>query len=283
MLRIGEFAWLGHVSTHTLRHYDDVGLLKPIRVDDHTGYRYYAPNQLPRLNRILALKDLGLPLEQIEQMMDQNLSKADIKTMLQGKQTEVKAQIQDLKGRLDRIQIQLDHLEMEHTMPEYDIHIKTVDAKKMAAIRETIPSYSQDVFGPALGRMFQTLGEHLGKQGLGFAGPGMTIYHDSHGGSENTSLDVEVATPISKPIPETDQVKMHDFPKSEVAYIVHHGSYAKLGFIKRDLFTWAYDNGYQLTAPVREVYLHHDQQSDGTGDSPHHVTEIQLPIEKTPE
>lgn len=281
MLRIGEFAWLGQVSTHTLRHYDDVGLLKPIHVDIHTGYRYYAPNQLPRLNRILALKDLGLPLEQIEKMMDQNLSKTEIQSMLQGKKTEVKAQIQDLKGRLDRIQVQLDYLEMEHTVPEYDIHIKTVETQTIAAIRKTIPSYSQDVFGPALGRMFETLGAHVQKQGLSFAGPGMTIYHDSHGGSENTALDVEVATPIADSISENDQVKMQDLPKGEVAYVVHHGNYSKLGFIKQNLFEWAYDNGYQLTAPVREVYLHHDQQSDGTGDSQHHVTEIQLPIKKS--
>jgi DNA-binding transcriptional MerR regulator len=65
MLKIGEFAWLGQVTVETLRHYDRLGLLKPARLDRFTDYRYYALDQLPRLNRILALKGLGLTLEQI--------------------------------------------------------------------------------------------------------------------------------------------------------------------------------------------------------------------------
>ena len=60
MIKIGDFARLGQVSVVTLRHYDEIGLLKPVTVDSFTGYRYYSVAQLPRLNRILALKDLGL-------------------------------------------------------------------------------------------------------------------------------------------------------------------------------------------------------------------------------
>jgi hypothetical protein len=58
MLTIGEFAWLSQVTVETLRHYDRVGLLKPVHLDPFTGYRHYALDQLPRLNHILALKDL---------------------------------------------------------------------------------------------------------------------------------------------------------------------------------------------------------------------------------
>ena len=59
MIRIGDFARIGQVSIVTLRHYDEIDLLKPIAVDSVTSYRYYSVSQLPRLNRILALKDLG--------------------------------------------------------------------------------------------------------------------------------------------------------------------------------------------------------------------------------
>ncbi|HTK05661.1 MAG TPA: MerR family DNA-binding transcriptional regulator, partial [Ktedonobacteraceae bacterium] len=57
LLKIGEFARVGQVSIVTLRHYDQYGLLKPNALDPETGYRYYSLEQLPRLNRILALKD----------------------------------------------------------------------------------------------------------------------------------------------------------------------------------------------------------------------------------
>jgi DNA-binding transcriptional MerR regulator len=40
VIKIGDFARLGHVSVVTLRHYDEIGLLKPIAVDRCTGYRY---------------------------------------------------------------------------------------------------------------------------------------------------------------------------------------------------------------------------------------------------
>ena len=64
-MRIGDFSKLSRVSIKALRYYDQMGMLKPIDVDRSTGYRSYSVSQLPRLNRILALKDLGLSLEQI--------------------------------------------------------------------------------------------------------------------------------------------------------------------------------------------------------------------------
>ena len=46
MLRIGEFSKLSRVSIRMLRHYDDIGLLKPAEIDHFTGYRYYREEQL---------------------------------------------------------------------------------------------------------------------------------------------------------------------------------------------------------------------------------------------
>jgi DNA-binding transcriptional MerR regulator len=60
MVSIGEFARLGRVSVRTLRHYDEIGLMAPASVDPETGYRCYLPSQLGQLNRIIALKELGL-------------------------------------------------------------------------------------------------------------------------------------------------------------------------------------------------------------------------------
>jgi len=68
VLKIGEFARVNQVSIATLRHYEKSGLLKPLELDPDTGYRYYSLDQLPRLNRILALKELGFSLEQIAQL-----------------------------------------------------------------------------------------------------------------------------------------------------------------------------------------------------------------------
>ncbi len=82
MLKIGDFAKLTRLSVQTLRYYDELGLLKPVDVDRYSGYRYYAYEQLPRLNRILALKDLGLSLEQVAQLLAEDLPAAELRGML---------------------------------------------------------------------------------------------------------------------------------------------------------------------------------------------------------
>src|SRR5580658_3666178 len=70
MFSIGEFARLGGVSVRTLRHYDELGLLRPAKIDPLTGYRGYTAAQLGQLNRIMALKELGLSLIQARRLMD---------------------------------------------------------------------------------------------------------------------------------------------------------------------------------------------------------------------
>ena len=65
MFKIGDFSRIARVSCRLLRYYDEIGLLKPGSTERDTGYRYYSASQLPRLNRILVLKELGLSLEEI--------------------------------------------------------------------------------------------------------------------------------------------------------------------------------------------------------------------------
>ena len=79
MFRIGEFAQIAQVSGRQLRFYDQLGLLRPAHVDQQTGYRYYTIRQLPRLNSILALKELGLALEQIGPLLKDKVSPADLR------------------------------------------------------------------------------------------------------------------------------------------------------------------------------------------------------------
>ena len=72
MFKIGDFSKLGQVSVRMLRHYDQLGLLYADQIDTFTGYRYYAVEQLARLNRIIFFKDLGFSLKQIKELLDNN-------------------------------------------------------------------------------------------------------------------------------------------------------------------------------------------------------------------
>ncbi|WP_091229533.1 MerR family transcriptional regulator [Microbacterium sp. 3J1] len=66
---IQEIARLAGTTSRTLRHYDDVGLLRPSRIA-HNGYRHYDESALVRLQRILLLRELGLGLPQIAEVLD---------------------------------------------------------------------------------------------------------------------------------------------------------------------------------------------------------------------
>src|SRR5215813_7359182 len=126
MFKIGDFSRLSRVSVRMLHHYDEIGLFKPLRVDEFTGYRYYAFEQLPRLNRILALKDLGFSLEQIAEMLDEELPAAQIRGMLRLRQAELQQQAQEIRERLARVEARLRQIEEEGKMPDQEVILKQV-------------------------------------------------------------------------------------------------------------------------------------------------------------
>ena len=117
MIRIGDFSKLSQVSIKTLRYYDETGLLKPISIDRETGYRSYSVSQLSRLNRILALKDLGFSLQQIGQVLNEGVSPEQLHGMLRLKRAVLQQHITDEQDRLARIEARLKTIDMEDTMP----------------------------------------------------------------------------------------------------------------------------------------------------------------------
>jgi DNA-binding transcriptional MerR regulator len=283
MLRIGEFAWLSQVTVETLRHYDRMGLLKPVHLDRFTGYRYYSLDQLPRLNRILALKDLGLPLKEIARMLDQDIYADEIRDILEVKRTELEEQIQEARNRLARVEARLRQIEMEGKMPEHEVLLKTVEAQWIASVREAISSWDQDIVGPTITRMFDEVEAYLRSHSAEFAGPGIALYHESqfiHKGTKRGDIDVETAAPIDGPVPGSDRVKVRELPRAQVAYAVHHGRFSGLPLAKQAVFSWVEDNGYRRAGPIREVYLHYDPDHEANADSPRHITEVQFPVEK---
>ena len=93
MIRIGDLSKLSLVSVKTLRYYDELGLLKPELVDPFTGYRMYEFHQLERLNRILALKDLGFSLEEIGRLLREEVSPEQMRGMLRLRRAEARKKV----------------------------------------------------------------------------------------------------------------------------------------------------------------------------------------------
>jgi DNA-binding transcriptional MerR regulator len=107
MFRIGDFSLLAQLSVKTLHHYDELGLLKPDRIDPETGYRYYGAEQLRKVTRIRALKELGFSLDEIGGVLSQKTSEEHYTSLLEQKRRETAARIGEEKARLVRIEAQL--------------------------------------------------------------------------------------------------------------------------------------------------------------------------------
>jgi DNA-binding transcriptional MerR regulator len=268
MLKIGDFSRLGQISVDTLRHYDTLGLLKPAVVDQSTGYRYYTFQQLGRLKRIMAFKDLGLSLEQIAPFMEAEVSTEQLKGMLKLKQMEITQRIEGEQERLTRIEARLKQIDLETHMPNYEVIIKNVRPQLVASIRRVIPPNQ-------LVPLFEELSGYIIQQGV-TQSLGITIYHDTD--FRETEMDIEVTATLKAAIPENESVKVYELPAVSMASVVHNGSYNKLNLAYTALNEWVEANGYRSIGPNREMY--HFLQEPITRDDESYVTEVQMPVEK---
>jgi DNA-binding transcriptional MerR regulator len=160
MFRIGEFTKLSHVTVKTLRYYDRIGLLRPAEVDRFTNYRYYSASQLPRLNRILALKGLGLSLDQIGRLLENDLPPEQIRGMLRLKQIEIRERLDQEQARLALVEQRLEQIEQEEAMPREEVAIKDIPSQTVASVRDTIPSMEH------IDQLFGEIFAYLGQQKL---------------------------------------------------------------------------------------------------------------------
>jgi len=143
MIRIGEFSRLSQTPVSTLRYYDEVGLLKPVEVDHFTGYRYYTIDQLARLNRILALKNLEFSLAEIIHLLADDLPAHQVHRMLKNKRAALLDQTQDNNEKVDRLDAWLKHIEMENNMTAYTIRNAHIDTDMADIVRITNPYEDQ--------------------------------------------------------------------------------------------------------------------------------------------
>jgi DNA-binding transcriptional MerR regulator len=276
MIKIGLFSQISRVPVKTLRYYDEIGLLIPVEVDRFTGYRYYAVSQLARLHRIMALKDLGLSLEQIGNLLEDDLTPDQLRGMLRLKQAEIRQRIGDEQERLARLETRLKQIEMEVPMSTYDIVIKNVEAQPIASVRSTIPAY------PAQGPLWQELETVLARFHIKPTGACFTLYH-----SEEPDIEAEVCEPVEAgaKLPDHPRVQYRLLPAATVASVVHHGPFVTIGQAYEALVSWIESNGYRINGPSREIYLQAAQMAPGdehgvSQTDPNTVTEIQFPVEK---
>jgi DNA-binding transcriptional MerR regulator len=274
MFKIGDFSKLTRVSIRMLRHYDEMGLLPPAHIDTDSGYRFYNAEQLPRLNRILALQDLGFSLRQIGELLAHPLSMEQLRGMLLQKQAELQEQVRAEQERLARVAARLDQIELAQAGGEggrYDVVIKELPAVWVAGARATISSYSN------IGFLFERVFAHLAP--LRVQGLPAAIWHNDS--AREDEIDAQALVFLEAAIPASALVQVYQLPAQKMATLVHHGSYLRLPQAYNALTYWLARGSYQISGANREVYLHFSTPARQDDDS--YITEIQFPIQHATE
>ncbi|HEU5103957.1 MAG TPA: MerR family transcriptional regulator [Roseiflexaceae bacterium] len=273
VIRIGSFARIAQVSTRTLRLYDKLGLLKPALVDPSTDYRYYSIDQLPRLNRILALKDLGFSLDQIAVVLRSELSAEQLRGMLTMKRAEVERRVAAEQAQLARIAARLRQIEQEDALDTYEVVVKRIEPQWIAAVRGAISDYITSE--PIFIQLFEELDAYLAERGARNIGPRVGLFYE-HGAQEH-EVRIRAGRLLPAYVLGNERVEVEQLRGIEhMACVVHHGPYDEtLIQANTALLKWIDANGYQIRTPTREIYL----QYQVNGDPSQFVTEIQVPIE----
>ncbi|MBI1298892.1 MerR family transcriptional regulator [bacterium] len=268
MLKIGEFSKLAQVSIKTLRYYAELGLLKPDWVDRYTGYRYYTLQQLPRLNRILTLKELGFPLVQIERLLHENLSVDELRRLMRLRQAELEEHVRVEQMRLDQVAARLRLIEQEGRQPHYEVVTRPIPAMLVAGIRDTVEGDGN------VRHLFEELRHSVAEWGItpGPLTPFIAVYYDWEYCSS-----VEVVVPLDKRRRARGRVEIHELPGIDTAAcLVHEGRSDQFTAAYQALTQWTQVHGYRRASHNREVYLQ-GFADDGADES--FVTEFQLPVE----
>lgn len=272
MFTVGEFSQLAQVSKRLLRYYDEIGLLKPMHTDRFTGYRYYSAEQMSHLNRILALKDLGLSLEQIQRIERENISTDEIHGMLLLKKAEIEQQVQGELQRIRKIESRLQAIRNAEANRPLNVVLKHTAAQPVLSVRTVIASFEE---GLALfAHMMRTLPEKS-IYGLQFC-----ICHND--GFVERDLDLEIGRFLEAqshpPVPLYDDLQLQ-FRELEacdtMATSVVQGALETIHTGYTEIGTWAEAHGYRLVGIPREITLQAPQAADGSDL----ITEIQFPVE----
>nr|WP_285223757.1 MerR family transcriptional regulator [Frankia sp. AiPa1] len=287
-MTIGDFARHGRVSVRMLRHYDRIGLLRPARIDAATGYRLYTAAQLARLHRIVALKELGFGLAQVQDILDEQVSAEQLRGMLRLRQAELRVRIAADTARLAQVRARLQTIESEGTMPTTDVTIKDLPAVRVAELAGTARAMDPLSIGPVVRALFDQLATALTAAAVTPAGPAIAYYREA-GGHETVA--VHAAFPVNVPLPADGAssadatvpavttaaalagVRIVDLPAvPAAAAIVHEGSMDDCMPTYQALARWIEQAGYRDAGPGREISLACPADPAGW------ITEIQQPV-----
>jgi len=267
LLTIGEFSRLSQLSVRMLRYYDEHDVLRPTRVDRHSGYRSYSPALLSVARWVRELRDIGLGVHEIAACVPVLDDPRAVRAVLERQRTRLIAEAADVVNRIREV----DHLITALEEPAMSVTItrRTTPARIAASVRDVIPSYADEAL------LWQRLMPAMFGLGAVPAPDARTIavFHDED--YKESDCDVEVQFDVAAPFAASGDVHCVEVPEQEIAVGILNGPYDGIGAVMEAVGHWVPENGYRFAGPMYNIYL---VSPHGDPEPSHWVTEVCVPV-----
>jgi effector-binding domain-containing protein len=242
-----------------LRHYGDLGLLRPVHVDVATGYRYYHRRQAPVAIAIALLRSLDVPLTAIHDL----LASEDSEAMTGILDRERERQVREINRAATALR-SIERLIRAGTVFPYDVAVREVPAQTLLVVEGRTTADLHVAAGTALVRELLDRLQRLGRPQIG---PIQCLLPPT----VDETLILQMCTAIADPPPEAHVLTL---PAGTVAEARHVGPYEEIGLAEHALYAWAEERGFETNGPIREVY-----RNDPAEVSPESLeTDVLLPL-----
>ena len=264
MYRIGEFSMLSKTTVKALRYYESEKLLIPFFVDQETGYRFYETNQLLEIAKIISLKQIGLSIDKIKQI----LNGQDLQTILEEQHKKTKEEISILNNQLLRINFLLEEKEMKYevvqkTLPDYIVYYKEGRLSGFDKITEFILSSSSECLKT--------------NPNMKCVEPDYCYVNYLDGEYREENLLVRYAQAVTESGKENETIKFMKLKSVEAVCIYHKGSYSNLREAYSFIMKYIDEHNLKMIESPRERYIDGIWNNENPEDW---LTEIQVPVIK---
>ncbi|GKX67279.1 MerR family transcriptional regulator [Inconstantimicrobium mannanitabidum] len=269
MFKIGDFSKLTKVSVRMLRYYDEVGLFKPAKIDDFTGYRFYSAKQISEINLIVSLRDMGFNVADITLFIKEK-SDEKLEDILKVKIQEIRNNIRSEERRLEKINFTIRNMKKERVNMNYNVTLKSLPSYKVISLRDTIPAYDAE------GILWARLSEYLMTKNIPCSEIAYATYHDD--GVKEGEVDVEVVMGVDNLMNDENGFIFKKTEEVEqAASILVPGDYSNIGGAYNFLANWIEENGYSMSGNPRQVAIRGPWNEINSED---YLSEIQIPVKK---
>jgi DNA-binding transcriptional MerR regulator len=268
LLPIGRFAISTGLTVKALRHYDEVGVLRPARVDEATGYRFYALGQIRTAAAIARLRALELPLSEVSAVLEgdpetQRATLAAHRDRLAARLDETRRLIDDLDRLIDRE----EDLVPESGLPE--LTVEEVPARTYAVVRDRVRMEDLPrVIPQHIATTHEWVAGHGGFQGAPMASVGPA--------DESGLLDLEVGWPVDGSQTPAAPLELVTYEPTRAVVHRHVGPYERLHQTYAMLEAALAAAELRPKAPARESYATNPEEEP---DAEKWVTEIVWPVD----